>query len=415
MKKENNYKDFAIVKEESRRIKKLSEVDKNKILKELIEEIKINEEFILNENKKDIEIVKNKDKEKDVDRLYLNRERMDVIIKSINIVKDKESNIGDMLLEREMKSGIKVKKVVTALGVIGMIYESRPNVTVDAFILAFKSGNGIILKGGSEAENTNIILVKIIKKVLKKYDLENIIYLLDNDHSNVDRMLKANRYVDLVIPRGGKKLINYVLENTLIPIIQTGASAVHTFINYDADYRMSEDIVINEKIRRISVCNTLDTILIHKKWGQEKTLKLIKTIKENDVKIWTNKKEIAEKYNLNYVNNKDLFYTEWLSKNISIKFVDNINEVINHIDKYSFGHSESIITKNEKDAQEFLNIVDSACVYWNTSTAFSDGGEFGLGSEIGISTQKLHTRGPFGFESLVTTKWIIESDGKIRN
>ena len=384
----------------------LKSSDKNKILKELIIELEKNKENIFKANKKDVLEVKKNNPDQDVDRLIINEERLKGIIKQIEDVILLKDYVGEEILRKKMDTGIEISKVKVPIGVIFMFYESRPNVTIDASVLAFKSGNSIILKGGKEAKNSNNILVKIFKNVLKKYSLEDCIQNIGSGNSNREEILSLlndRKNIDLVIPRGSKKLINFIVENSKIPFIETGASVVHTYIDEYAYYQKAEEIILNEKTRRVSVCNALDTILIHEKNSGKFLDKIVNLLKENKVRIHFDDKKFEKRFNQKK-ETEDIFKKEWLDYDVSIKIVKNISEALEHISKYSDGHSESIITEDERNAEKFLNNVDSACVYWNTSTAFSDGGEFGLGAEIGISTQKLHTRGPFALESLLTTK-----------
>ncbi len=413
--KKNIEKIISDAKKISKKTVLLTENIKNEILRKLVKAIEENKKEILIENKKDILYARKKKLDSMIDRLILDNDRINNIILQIKEVISLNDNVGKIISRKKMKSGIEVFKKKVPLGVIAMIYESRPNVTIDASVLSFKSGNAIILKGGKEAKNSNNILVEIFQNVLDEYGLKNAIQILkDNSYDDIQKILTAKRSVDLIIPRGSKRLIDFVSKNSLVPIIETGASVVHTFVDENADFEMAKKILINEKTRRISVCNVLDTILIHKNLKNDFLENIIEELTNKKVRIHTADLDISKKFNLK-LEDESIYHNEWLDYDVSIKVVSNIDEALEHIEKYSLGHSESIITENKENAENFLNTVDSACVYWNTSTAFSDGAEFGLGAEIGISTQKLHARGPFALEVLNTTKWIIKSDGKIRN
>lgn len=387
----------------SKSLARLTSEEKNNILFKISNSLLENTKEIITENKKDIENAKKLNLGSMIDRLLLNEERIINIANDIKNVIKIDDGIGKVIKKQKTKNSFTIKQVKTPLGVIAMIYESRPNVTIDAFSLAFKTGNAIILKGGKEAFYSNKILVQICQNVLSKYNLDLAVQLLENnDRKYTFELLNAKGKIDLLIPRGGKGLINFVLENAKVPIIQTGASVVHTFVDEFADLEMAKNIVINEKTRRVSVCNALDTLLLHEKIEKQFLEILLPLLKKHNV-------------TLHLENNENLDYNkEWLSYDLSIKLVKNLEEALIHISKYSLGHSESIITENKNNSERFLKEVDAACVYHNVSTCFSDGAEFGLGAEIGVSTQKLHARGPFACESLTTYKWVIEGEGEIR-
>ncbi len=411
---------FDNAKKVSRKIAKLSTKEKNKMLLELSAELLKNTDKILEENKKDIISFKennNSDNLDMIDRLLLTKERIIGISDDIKNVATLHDFVGEEISSQKMNSGILIKKIRVPLGVIAMIYESRPNVTIDASVLAFKSGNAIILKGGKEAEFSNQILAKIFKTVLQKYDLEHAVHLIENaSREDTAELLKAKGKIDLLIPRGGKGLIKFVSENSLVPVIETGASVVHTFVDESADFEMAKNIIINEKTRRVSVCNALDTVLIHKNIAEKFLEYIVPKLEKNNVKI----NFINNLYNLDNLDEitpeflNELFSREFLSYEITLHIVDDIDEALEHIQTYSLGHSESIVTENKENAEKFLQDVDAACVYHNASTAFSDGAQFGLGAEIGISTQKLHARGPFALEALTSTKYVIVGNGNIR-
>jgi len=318
-----------------------------------------------------------------------------------------------------MPSGISIQRVSVPIGVIGIIYESRPNVTLDVFSICFKSGNAVVLKGGKEAANSNKKLVSILQNVLNDFGIDkNIVMLLDNARSQTKQILEAHGYIDLIIPRGSANLINFVRENSKVPVIETGAGIVHTYFDEFGDVEKGKDIIYNAKTRRPSVCNSLDTLIIHEKRLNDLP-KLIIEMENKNVEIFADPKSfqaIKGFYSSKLLKraSKKHFGNEFLDYKMSIKTVRNIEEAIEHITEFSSKHSEAIITQDKKNAEKFLNTVDAAAVYLNTSTAFTDGAQFGLGAEIGISTQKLHARGPMGLEEMTSYKWIIESDGAVR-
>ena len=405
---------FDNAKIASRKMAKLSTESKNEILLKVSEKLIENSEIILEFNKKDISnFEKNNTENLDmIDRLLLTKERIVAIAKDIVNVTKLHDFVGEELSSRKMDSGITIKKIRVPLGVIAMIYESRPNVTIDASVLAFKSGNAIILKGGKEAEFSNQILAKIFQEVLVEYGLEHAVQLIENaSREDTAELLKAKGKIDLLIPRGGKGLIKFVSENSLVPVIETGASVVHTFVDESADFEMAKNIILNEKTRRVSVCNALDTVLIHSNIAEKFIEYIVPELEKVNVEI----KRPSELPEITIEALDELFSTEYLSYAITLHIVDDIDEALEHIQTYSLGHSESIVTENIENADRFLQEVDAACVYHNASTAFSDGAQFGLGAEIGISTQKLHARGPFALEALTSTKYVITGNGNIRD
>lgn len=394
---------FRRAKKAGRAMAHISTEQKNSILESLATILEENTEKIVEENAKDLRLI---EKENPLyDRLLLTVDRIASIAKDVRNTAKLHDFVGEVFPPQKTPSGLFVQKVRVPLGVIGMIYESRPNVTIDASILSFKSGNAVILKGGKEAEHSNTILSELFRSVLRSHDvsLEDAVILLQNvTREDTAQLIKAKGEIDLLIPRGGKGLINFVTEHARVPVIETGASAVHTFVDESADIDMAVDIIINEKTRRIAVCNTLDTVLIHEKIVDSLKKKLLPYLHRENITVHTDTESLD-------------FFTEWLSRDITLTTVKNLDEAIDHISEYSLGHSESIVTNNQHNAERFLQEVDSACVYHNASTCFSDGGEFGLGAEIGISTQKLHARGPFALEGLTTYKWVIRGNGEIRN
>ncbi|GAO43207.1 glutamate-5-semialdehyde dehydrogenase [Flavihumibacter petaseus] len=351
------------------------------------------------------------------DRLLLNRDRLQEIANGVRAVADLPDPTGQVLLKRSLSNGLKLRKVTVPLGVVGAIYESRPNVTFDIAALCLRSRNVAVLKGSSEARHTNFIAVTILQSVLNKHQLDpDCITLLPAEREVVDELLHSPQYVDVIIPRGSDGLIQYVRRNSLVPVIETGAGVCHVYVDREADLEKAVAIVVNAKTSRPSVCNAMDTLLLDKKIA-EKTLRLLaKPMADAGVRIF------AEAGALPFLKGYPMleeaqatdYDREFLSLQCAVKIVDGLPEALDHIDRHSTKHSEAIVTENKTTARAFLDLVDAAAVYSNASTRFTDGAEFGLGAEIGISTQKLHARGPFALEKLVTEKWIIQGKGQVR-
>lgn len=419
----------AKAKEVTTRMGLLSTEAKNQILEKIADGIEENSQAILKANAKDIAAGKRKGLSAGLlDRLLLTKDRLKGIVADVRNVASLKDYVGQVLESRELPNGLFLKKIRVPIGVIAMIYESRPNVTVDAAALCLKSGNAVILKGGSDAANSNRAFVKLIRDVLEK--LQDAVQLADcADRKVTGELLGLHEFIDVVIPRGGKSLINFVRDNSRIPMIITGASVVHTYIHEDADLGKALQIVLNAKLRRVSICNTLDSLLLHKNIAQ-KFLKLFASaLPENlykadhlEIRADDASFDALRKFQKSKIFSLTLkksspqdYHTEFLDYILAVKVVRDLDEAINHISRHSLKHSEAIITENATVAARFLNEVDAACVYWNASTQFSDGAQFGLGAEIGISTQKLHVRGPFALEGLTSYKWVIEGNGQIRN
>ncbi|MDD3302659.1 MAG: glutamate-5-semialdehyde dehydrogenase [Candidatus Gracilibacteria bacterium] len=395
-------KNIENIKNASFSINNLSIKKRNTIIKEIGNSLIINKDLILKENKKDLKKI---DKNcHNYDRLLLTEERIKSISESCtNLCKIKDP-LNKFNKEKTIKTNddLIIKKIGIPLGVIACIYEARPNVTIDLIVMSIKSGNAIILKGGKEAKNTNKILVNLVKKVLEKNKIDtDIIYNFPLNRQYLKYLYNGIGLIDVIIPRGGKKLIESVKKKSLIPIIETGAGVVHMYLDEDIDNIINQtiEVITNAKVSRPSVCNALDTLIINKNIKEENIRYILDTLKQNKINLI----EIEQDYN-----------KEHLNLNLNIKYVNNIDEAIKHIYKYSSKHSDGIISKNNKNINYFLNKVDTSVVYVNTSTRFSDGGCFGFGGEIGISTQKLHARGPMGTEALVTYKYIVKSDFKTR-
>jgi glutamate-5-semialdehyde dehydrogenase len=327
--------------------------------------------------------------------------------------------VGKVLKETSRPNGLNIKKITVPFGVIGIIYEARPNVTFDVFSLCLKSGNACVLKGGSDAIYSNTAIVSIIQNVLKKHNLdENTVTLLPAGREETNEMLKARGYIDLIIPRGSQSLINFVRENATIPVIETGAGICHTYFDEFGDAGKGTEIIFNAKTRRPSVCNALDCLVIHRERLGELPA-FGKKLSEAEVVIYADEmayNTLKENYpeHLLFPANEDSFGTEFLSLKMSVKTVESFDEAIEQINRNSSKHSEAIISENRQHIETFRKLIDASSVYSNVSTAFTDGAQFGLGAEIGISTQKLHARGPMALEELTSYKWIIEGDGQVR-
>lgn len=370
---------------------------------------------ILAANTKDLA---NIDKENPLyDRLLLNEGRVEAIAEDIKNVVSLNSPVASCLEHKIMPNGLKIEKISVPLGVVGIIYESRPNVTVDAFSLCFKSGNAVVLKGGKEAYNSNLVLVNLIQECLKAHNInEHTIYLLPPNREDTHILLQAIGLVDVCIPRGSQALIDFVRQNAKVPVIETGAGIVHAYFDVNGDIKKGRDIINNAKTRRVSVCNALDCLLVHKDRLHD-LYNLVEPLQDYNVEIFADQRAYeALNYNfalLNHATTED-FGKEFLSYKLAVKVVDSLDEAVQHIMQYTSHHSEAIITDDHKAAASFIERIDAAVVYVNASTAFTDGGQFGMGAEIGISTQKLHARGPMGLDALTSYKWVVRGEGQTR-
>ena len=392
---------------------------KNKVLNDYAKLIKNEKKFIINQNSKDINYARKKGlKENLIKRLHLNENKLNGIINSILKIAKLRDPIDNTLEKWKRPNGLNIKRVSIPIGVIGVIYESRPNVTSDVASLCFKSGNVVILKGGSEAINSNKALAKLFRKALKKNKVdENFIQFIDSKQRKlVDIMLsKMKKYIDVIIPRGGKNLVKKVLELSKVPIIGHLEGLCHTYIDKDAELKMAKEIVYNAKLRNTSICGATETILIHKNIVKKFSNPILQALENSGCKIIGDK--ILKSYYKGQIypaKEKD-WSTEYLASIVSVKVVKNSEEAIKHINKYGTMHTDSIITKNKKTAKYFLKNVKSSIAMHNTSTQFADGGEFGFGGEVGISTNTLPPRGPVGLNQLISYKYEITSNGKIRN
>ena len=413
-----NYREqFENALNASRELNLLSVGKINDVLNKIADAAEKSTDFILRENQKDLARMENTDPK--YDRLKLTADRLKSIANDIRNVVLLPSPVGRVLSDSIRSNGLKITKITVPFGVIGIVFEARPNVTFDVFSLCLKSGNTCVLKGGSDALNSNQAIVSLIHKILESCNInKNILTLLPSGREATTELLNARGYVDLIIPRGSQGLIDYVRKNAIIPVIETGAGICHTYFDEFGDLTKGIQIVNNAKTRRVSVCNALDCLIIHK--SRLPDLKLFaKLLSKSDVEIYADKSSydvLEGKYPEHLLKpaTDESFGTEFLSYKMAIKTVASFDQAITHIAKYSSKHSEAIISENKTNCDLFLKIVDAAAVYVNASTAFTDGAQFGLGAEIGISTQKLHARGPMGLEELTSYKWLIQGDGQIR-
>jgi glutamate-5-semialdehyde dehydrogenase len=405
-----------LAKEATRSLIKLSQPVKNACLLSVAANLEEDADMIIEANLKDLENGRlNNMPESLLDRLSLTRKRIEDIAEGVRQVAALEDPVGEVLSMKQRPNGLLVGKKRVPLGVIGMIYESRPNVTVDAFSLCFKTSNAVILRGGSDAIHSNMALVDVIKtSLIENHVTPNAVFLLeDTSRETATKMMQLNDYIDVLIPRGGAGLIQSVVKDATVPVIETGTGNCHVYIDETADVDMAVSIVKNAKLQRLGVCNACESLVVHSGIAPKVMPALINMLKENDCEIRGD--EMSQAFDEAVIPAKEEdFSTEYLDKIISVKMVDSIDEAIKHISANSTGHSETIVTSDYENAQRFLNEVDSAAVYVNASTRFTDGFEFGFGAEIGISTQKLHARGPMGLEALTTTKYIIYGNGQVR-
>ena len=394
----------------------LSTLEKNKGLNAMANSLVNNKEEILKANKIDLQASMEKGTSKSMlDRLALTEERIEGMSNGLRQVVGLPDPIGEVLGMWTRPNGLQIGQKRVPLGVIGIIYEARPNVTSDAAGLCFKAGNAVILRGGSEAINSNKAIVKVLREGLKSVGLpEDSIQLIEDTSREVaTEMMKLNDYIDVLIPRGGAGLIQAVVKNATVPVIETGTGNCHIYVDEYADFEMAKNIVINAKTSRPSVCNAAEKLLVHEKIAKDFMPIILKELRDKDVEIRGDKSSIAYDSSIKKAN-KEEWYNEYLDYIIGVKVVNDIDEAIDIINHYGSGHSEAIITKDYGNSQKFLQKVDAAAVYVNASTRFTDGEEFGFGAEIGISTQKLHARGPMGLKELTTIKYIIYGNGQIR-
>ncbi len=404
-------------KQAARTLNLLDTAKKNACLLKVSKALEEQQELILKANAKDIANArKNGVAEALIDRLSLNEQRMHGIIEGVIQVVSLTDPVGTVISRFDRPNGLHIEQVRVPFGVIGIIYESRPNVTVDAFSLCFKTGNAVVLRGGSDAIYTNQALVTVIRKALKSMDVdENAICLIEDTSREVAaRFMKMKQYIDVLIPRGGAGLIQTVVEQSTIPVIETGTGNCHIYIDRYADIQKAIPIVHNAKLQRLGVCNACESLVIHEKIADEVIPLLVEDLQKEGCEIRGDERVQAISAKVKAATEDD-YGREYLAKIISVKIVKSVYEAIDHINRYSTGHSEAIITENEEAAKAFTEGIDSACVYVNASTRFTDGFEFGFGAEIGISTQKLHARGPMGLLALTSSKYIIRGNGQIRS
>lgn len=405
-----------LAKEASREAAKLGTDEKNRGLHAVAEELIAQQDLILEENQKDLEAARQKGvKQSLIDRLALSQKRIEDMAEGLRQIATLEDPIGEMLYMKTRPNGLRIGQRRVPLGVVGIIYESRPNVTADAFGLCFKTGNAVILRGGSDAIHSNQAIVRAVKAGLRKVKVSQDLILLVEDTSRevVNEMMKMHGWIDVLIPRGGAGLIANVVANSTVPVIETGTGNCHIYVDASADRQMAADIIENAKTQRMGVCNACESLVIHADAAGEAIPRIVSKLKAHNVEIRGDERACAISSEIIPATEED-WGTEYLDAVISVRVVDSIDEAIAHINKYNTGHSESIITKDYANALKFQDEIDAAAVYVNASTRFTDGFEFGFGAEIGISTQKLHARGPMGLKELTTTKYVIFGSGQIR-
>lgn len=406
---------FEQVRQAAKHLALMTDEERNEILRAVADHLIYNKVRILKANAEDLEKMERTNPL--YDRLLLTESRLESIASDMRNVAKLPSPLGHITKERTLENGLRLCRVSVPFGVIGMIYEARPNVTFDVFSLCFKSGNACVLKGGKDADCSNREEVAVIHEVLARYGVPTAaVALLPATHEATAEMLNAVGYIDLCIPRGGRKLIDFVRDTARVPVIETGAGVVNTYFDKDGDLAMGKAIINNAKTRRVSVCNALDCLLVHESRLGE-LAGLVAPMAEQHVVIYADAQALSSlegRYPLLEPATDESFGTEFMDYKLAVKTVASLEEALAHIDRYGSGHSEAIITQDEQTARKFQLHVDAACVYWNAPTSFTDGAQFGLGAEIGISTQKLGPRGPMALEEITTYKWLVEGEGQIR-
>ncbi|PWS27956.1 glutamate-5-semialdehyde dehydrogenase [Pedobacter yonginense] len=408
---------FERAQQASRTMTSISPEKTNAVLLDLAKFLVLHSDTILTENAKDLDRMDVEDPK--YDRLKLTQERIVNIANDIKNVAGLVSPLGEILSNQILENKLQIQKTRVPLGVVGVIYEARPNVTADVFSLCFKTGNVAILKGGSDAEFSNLAIAKVIQTVLENHRINpDVLTLLPAERAATEALLNARGFVDVLIPRGSQSLINYVREYSKIPVIETGAGIVHTYFDESGDLEKGKNIIFNAKTRRVSVCNSLDCVLVQQNRVADLPV-LLSPLAAANVELFADEQSYAvlkESYPAQYLNvaNAAHFGTEFLSLKLAVKVVGDLDEALEHIANYSSKHSEAIISEDAENITKFLNQVDAAAVYANASTGFTDGAEFGLGAEIGISTQKLHARGPMGLQELTSYKWVVRGNGQVR-
>ncbi len=406
---------FEKTKRASKSLALLTDPQRNDILLAVADAIMDNQERILKANAEDLAKM-SKDNPL-YDRLQLTETRLEGIASDMRNVATLPSPLGHITKQKTLPNGLRLCRVSVPFGVIGMIYEARPNVTFDVFSLCFKSGNACVLKGGKDADCSNREEVALIHEVLQRFGVStDVVALLPATHEATGEMLNAVGYIDLCIPRGGRRLIDFVRDTARVPVIETGAGVVNTYFDAEGNLKIGTDIIFNAKTRRVSVCNALDCLIVHSSRLNDLP-QLVGRLADKQVTVYADEcaySALEGKYPLLERATADSFGTEFMDYKMAIKTVDSLDEALDHIDRNGSGHSEAIVTENEETARKFQAHVDAACVYWNAPTSFTDGAQFGLGAEIGISTQKLGPRGPIALEEITTYKWLIEGEGQVR-
>jgi glutamate-5-semialdehyde dehydrogenase len=408
---------LAATRMASKQLAQANSIEKNAVLSSLADLLRSHVGLIIEENAKDLA---NFDRDSPMrDRLLLTEDRVLALASSLLDVAALPDPSARVVLDKFLSNGLHLQKIAVPIGVVGVIYESRPNVTIDVAALCIRSGNAVVLRGGTDAWFTNQALVSLIHQALQAHQFStDLVRLLPTDRSHVTTLLQAIRYVDVIIPRGSDALIQRVRRESLVPTIETGAGVCHTYVAESAQVDMAVSIVVNAKVSRPSVCNSLDTVIIHRSQLSDFIQHIAADFAKYQVRVFADSDSYKALHSINYPHlaHADAadFGREFLDFACSMKVVDDLAEALNHIDTYSSRHSEAIVTEDANEASLFLQAVDAAAVYWNASTRFTDGGVFDLGAEIGISTQKLHARGPFALEKLVTEKWVIQGTGQIR-
>lgn len=408
---------LQLCRQASRRLQTLDPLQIDRIILKLAELAEQESDFILSENQKDLDRMDPSNFK--YDRLLLTKDRIQGIVADLRKVAALPSPLGKKLEERQLDNGLQLSKVRVPLGVIGIVFESRPNVTFDVFALCLKSGNASVLKGSRDAHFSNLAIHQLIQKALSLFDLEGACYLAPSAREALAPILAAEPYIDLIIPRGGQGLIQYVRQNAKVPVIETGAGIVHVYFDQSGDLDKGKAIITNAKSRRVSVCNALDTLLIHENRLEDLPALLGDLFNQHKCQVYADApafeqlEDYAPEGLLHKAQTAD-FGTEFLAMKMSVKTISNLEEALDHINQYSSRHSEAIVAEDPSTIAQYLNAVDAAVVYANASTAFTDGAQFGLGAEIGISTQKMHARGPMALEELTSYKWVVRGDGQVR-
>ncbi|WEG13173.1 glutamate-5-semialdehyde dehydrogenase [Pullulanibacillus sp. KACC 23026] len=411
------YEKAALVKQAAATLALASTKEKNEALLKMADQLMKESPYLLEENQKDLALAKSQGvQDHMIDRLTLTETRLMEMAEGLKQVAELPDPIGETLEEWDRPNGLHIRKIRVPLGVIGMIYEARPNVTVDATSLCLKTGNAVLLRGSSSAIHSNKAIVSVLHRALHQSDLpsEAVQLLEDTSRDTAAQMFKLNHYLDVLIPRGGASLIQSVVQQATVPVLETGVGNCHIYIDETAKPEIAVSIAVNAKTHRPSVCNAAETILVHEKWAAKHLPKLIQALKDKQVEIHADEAARVFDPSLMPANEND-WATEYLDLIVALRLVSNLDEAISHIQTYGTKHSEAIISEDEKEVQAFFNRVDAAVLYHNASTRFTDGYEFGFGAEIGISTQKLHARGPMGLPALTSTKYVINGNGQVRN